>query len=169
MMDLIIKSIKYDPIDGSFTWADPSKYHNNLLGKKCGVWVTANSKRYLVIKIGSKKYRAHRLAWMITYGELPNVIDHIDGDTTNNRISNLRNVDLLANAQNHLKHKKDFSTKRSGLPVGVKSLPSGRFLSRISVRKKLISLGVFNTPEEAHKKYMEERIKSHDCPTIKNI
>src|SRR3546814_1788886 len=44
---------------------------------------------------------AHRVAWAIHYGEWPNgQIDHINGDPSDNRIANLRDVSALENARN---------------------------------------------------------------------
>ena len=59
-----------------------------------------NSK-YLRLGILGKMYRQHRLAWLYVYGEFPNGhIDHIDHDTTNNAISNLRDVTASQNQRN---------------------------------------------------------------------
>jgi len=56
--------------------------------------------RYRSIK--GKLYSVHRLIWMYVYGEDPGKkdIDHIDGDTTNNKIDNLRLATRRQNAQN---------------------------------------------------------------------
>jgi len=163
----IKEAINYDPETGEFTWSIPPKCHPNLLGKPCGVWIPNRSKEYLVIQIFGKKYRAHRLAWMIVYGAIPEVVDHIDGNTKNNAISNLRNVTCLENSQNHLKHQLPTERKKSGLPAGVKLLKSGMFQARITIGKRQIALGSYPTAQKAHEVYMEKRRKYHDCPTIK--
>jgi hypothetical protein len=62
------------------------------------------STKYWEIKYRYKTYKAHRLAWLYVYGEEPKEdIDHIDGDTSNNRIENLREVAHSTNMKN--KHK----------------------------------------------------------------
>lgn len=56
---------------------------------------------YLIIKINSRQYKAHRLAWFLFYGEFPEMeIDHINRDRTDNRISNLRESTRQENATN---------------------------------------------------------------------
>ena len=49
-----------------------------------------------------KGYRVHRIIWLLTYGTIDPtlVIDHIDGNPLNNRISNLRLVDHKVNTRN---------------------------------------------------------------------
>jgi malate synthase len=57
------------------------------------------------------------LVWFITYGKFPDgVIDHLDGDPSNNRIENLRDVPQRVNMQN----RKKFNRIEVDLPTGVK-------------------------------------------------
>ena len=45
-----------------------------------------------------KTYLAHRVIWALHYGKFPNsIIDHIDGDSTNNLLDNLRSVSQSKN------------------------------------------------------------------------
>lgn len=81
-------------------------------------------------------------------------IDHINGDTLDNRRSNLRFVTRSQNCANQ----KIRSTNKSGFK-GVnwkkpgKRQPTGRWVSRISVGMKRIQLGYFSTAEEAARAY----------------
>jgi hypothetical protein len=45
---------------------------------------------YRRITINRKKYKAHRLVFLMHHGYLPQFIDHIDNERSNNRIENLR-------------------------------------------------------------------------------
>lgn len=104
---------------------------------------------YLTIKINKQNYFIHRLAWLITYGKLPqNEIDHIDGNRGNNRISNLREVSHRENCQNLRCH-------REGLLPGAQWDPvRKRYRARLRIKGKRIRLGNYITAQEAHEVYM---------------
>jgi hypothetical protein len=71
---------------------------------------------YTRIRINGNLFRAHRLVWFVTYGKFPdNDIDHIDGDKSNNRIENLRDVSQRVNSQNRKKRDRC----DTDLPTGV--------------------------------------------------
>ena len=60
-----------------------------------------NNKTYRFVKVRGLKFKAHRLAWLLSYGHWPpGIIDHIDGDGLNNRIDNLRVVSHHENCMN---------------------------------------------------------------------
>lgn len=120
---------------------------------------------YLVIKIGSRTYKAHRLAWLHFYGEWPaGMIDHINGDKADNRIANLRDVTNQVNVQNARKARS--SNKSTGLLGAHWDEHSGCFLSRIGVNGKLVRLGRFDSQEAAHAAYLEAKRRLHAGCTI---
>ena len=108
---------------------------------------------YVRICIAYHRFMAHRLAWFYVTGKWPTkFIDHIDGNPTNNRFSNLREADVVQNGANRGRMAK------SGAPYkGVhfhKHSPDKPWQSSIRVRGKLLYLGRFVTPEEARDAYM---------------
>lgn len=84
-------------------------------------------------------YLVHRIIWKMWYGKDPEVIDHINGIGTDNRIENLRSVDMLQNARN------------MGLNSRNKSGVSGVFQEgqKWRVRLGTKELGRFKTFDEA--------------------
>lgn len=45
-------------------------------------------------------YYAHRVIWKMAHGEDPGIIDHINGDRTDNRLVNIRSGDTTMNQRN---------------------------------------------------------------------
>lgn len=69
---------------------------------------------YLLIVVNRKQRMAHRLIWLMHGKELPEMIDHIDGDQLNNRIENLRAVTNSQNQRNQ-KLRKDSTSGIKGV------------------------------------------------------
>jgi hypothetical protein len=100
---------------------------------------------YLYIGIDYQQHYAHRLAWLIAYGEpVPTQIDHIDGDRANNRTTNLRPVNHADNAANAKPHRGSITGVK-----GVRPHHSGAFQAYIARNGKFYVLGNFATLEEA--------------------
>ncbi len=140
--------LRYDPETGIFTWRSRGKKHQLWDNKNAGKIAGNVSKNgYIRITIRNKNYWAHRLAWVYVYGAITKLdVDHENLIKTDNRISNLR---LATRSQNH-----------ANKPSRVGSLPRGvarnhkRYLAQISVARKYIYLGTFDTPEQAHANYV---------------
>ena len=96
MTQELLKSIlHYEPLSGIFTWLIKPNYSTNI-GDEAG-----RLSRYIQIQYKNKKYYAHRLAWLYTYGTWPKFeIDHINQVKIDNRIINLRDVTRSVNLKN---------------------------------------------------------------------
>lgn len=88
-------------------------------------------------------------------------IDHINGDKTDNKLSNLRDVAQAINRQNQ-KHANAGSG--TGL-LGVSKRKDG-YSARIGVGRKSVWLGLFKTPEAAHAAYLSAKRDAHEGCTI---
>ena len=152
--------ITYNMETGQFIWSYPEGSGKGYPNKKIGALAGMNcsGRKYVKIIIGGKQFYAHRLAWLWVHGEYPNgVIDHINGDGGDNRISNLREA---TKTQNQWNRKVSMRTK-SGLKGAFFHKRSGKWASSIKVHDKHIRLGIFATPEEAHLAYMSAAQKAH--------
>lgn len=86
---------------------------------------------------------AHQFAWYYMYNECVDLLDHKDGNKTNNKIDNLRVFTKSENALN-TKSKNVYFCKRSN-----------KFLSIVMVNNKKKQLGSFNSYDEAKAKSVE--------------
>ena len=57
-------------------------------------------KGYLKVTHKGKSYFVHRIIYLLHHGHCPDFVDHIDNDSTNNRIENLREADITTNHYN---------------------------------------------------------------------
>ena len=106
---------------------------------------------YCKITFNRKGFKAHRIAWALTYGEWPlNVVDHINGIRNDNRILNLR---LATNSQNSRAMKTRKNKKCALKGVTPYKLNTGKFVAQIRVNGKQQKLGVFNNEQDAHNAY----------------
>src|SRR5512135_183213 len=95
-LDEARKLISYDCDTGLITWKV-----SRGKAKSGDIAGYVNGEGYICIKIKGKMYLAHRLAWLMNYGEWPNgIIDHIDHNKQNNSLENLRDVSFSINGQN---------------------------------------------------------------------
>jgi len=146
--------IYYNPETGVFTW----KQYRSSNAKKGDLAGTINNTGYRAIRVtveGKQKHLyTHRLAWFITHGELPNIIDHINHNRDDNRIENLRSV----NNSENLRNSKMRVNNKSGYR-GVYFLKSiNKWESQITLNGKKTHLGHFSCPKEASRTY-EQRAK----------
>jgi hypothetical protein len=135
----------YDPVTGWFT--NRFSRGRARVGKRAG---TYNFGLYRRIVIDYEKHYEHHLAWFYVYGEYPKEIDHIDGDPSNNRISNLRPCDRSQNNFNSLR-----PTGESGLRGAYLDKRSLTWYSHIQLGGQVKHLGTFPSARAAHEAFMQ--------------
>ena len=122
--------------------------HRQWNGARAGKEALASPKTrgYLGGKLFGMHVRAHRVAWALHYGQWPkNEIDHINGIKSDNRISNLRDVDAATNSKNQ-----PMSSKNSSGKIGVSWNGSiGKWHAYITIRQTRHHLGFFSDINEA--------------------
>jgi hypothetical protein len=134
--------LDYEPETGIFTW----KVSPSTKVKVGDVAGSVNGRGYLQIRIQSRPHKAHRLAWLYTYGEWPkDQLDHINRNRSDNRISNLREVTNKQNGQNRSK----YSHNTSGHPGVYWHKQGSKWVACIAHNYKQIYLGYFENLEEA--------------------
>lgn len=113
------------------------------------------SKKYVTLRIQIPLHHVILGIDNITEGK---VIDHINGDSTDNRKDNLR---ICTQDQNRKNIKPYGKCKYKG----VYKIPSGRYQSKISYRengiKRQVRIGTFDTLEEAAVAYNKTAYKVH--------
>lgn len=156
---LLRELLSYDPLTGAFVWKQRGVNHFKPTMQRTQEWLckwwntrfagtnagSYDPNGYILIRINGIDYRAHRIAWAMTYGAAPEFIDHINGVRDDNRIENLRSIAQEGNAKNAKKR----GDNRSGT-TGVGFYPSkNKWRARINYKGKTIALGYFDTTEEA--------------------
>lgn len=141
----------YNPDTGEIHWVALGK--GRIKKKAAGTKLHSG---YIGICIGQKRIQAHRLAWILFYGEMPkNQIDHINGIKTDNRICNLREATNSQNGKNLSISK----ANKSGYKGVCFEISNNRWKAYIRFNGKMISLGRFKNIEDAIKVRKEAEIK----------
>lgn len=136
--------LDYEPETGLFVW----RVQMSNAAPKAGTFAGRRnaSRGYAEIGVGGKLYRAHRLAWLHVTGHWPDShLDHVNGNRSDNRWSNLR---LATRQQNNWNRGKGKNNK-SGFKGVSFDRPSSKWKAQICVNYTKISLGLFDTPIEA--------------------
>jgi hypothetical protein len=141
----LLQVIHYSPETGVFTWKIKPRakaIEGNIAG-------SSGREGRVHIAVDTKRYKAHRLAWFYMTGEWPNVIDHVNGDPSDNRWGNLRDATTSLNLAN--------SRRRTDNTSGYKGVSleprTGRWVAYLTKDQRRKYIGSFKTPKEAHDAY----------------
>ena len=170
----MVDVVKYDPNTGELIWVErtpdfypdrhsAAKFNSRFAGKVAGsITPGGNGRCYRelgVVRLGKRKrLYAHRVIWEMHNGPIPDglQIDHIDGNSLNNKIENLR----LATHSQNLHNRGAQSNNTTGFK-GVHRRKSGRYCARIMSGGAYLNLGLFDHPEDAHAAYIAAANKYH--------
>ena len=102
-----------------------------------------------MVRVDGKLEYAHRLIYQMAYGNLlpEDVIDHIDGNVSNNRPDNLRKGSRADNTRN-MKHHRD--TGRVGCYFNKQR---GKWRSQVMIEGDRFFLGDYDNEEDAKAAY----------------
>ena len=110
--------------------------------------------RYKQVRLGTRVAYVHKVIWEHVHGPVPKGmdIDHIDGNTHNNSIFNLRLLEHGQNCQNR-------HSAQAGSKTGIKGVSyderGKKWKASISRQGKNLYLGRFTSVEEAKKAYAD--------------
>lgn len=150
---------KYFHVDlktGVLKW----KYHRNPSTHSQLVGTIAGYMRkdgYLDVMIFGRKYLLHRIIFFLANGHLPKVIDHINGITSDNRPSNLREATKSENCQNA----KLSAANKSGVKGVCWHKATRKWRAQVMIDGKRKHLGQFACVKQAELVAKNERMKSH--------
>jgi len=155
--EVLRKLLRYEPETGKLFWRkraiDTKGWNNRYAYKEAGNF---SPRGYVTMYVLGISTSAHRVIWAMCKGFWPTEeIDHIDGNRSNNCISNLREANRSQNKCNQ-----GLSTVNKSGRKGVYRAGE-RWRSQITLNGKKKHLGYFETADEAHAAYIEAALKLH--------
>ena len=159
-VEFLQECFRYDPETGALYWRHRPDHHFST-ALRATQWNSRHSgspalRTFAVRSDGSHKtlrgefiyggrrfrVSAHRVIFKLMTGEEPEMVDHKNCDSLDNRWANLRAATAVTNRQNN-------RGRKTVLPKCV-SFEKGRFRAIGGVGAKNISLGSYGSPAEAH-------------------
>lgn len=165
--EILRELLSYDPDTGRLNWKPRGRerfssdrafksFNSKFAGREA--LTSPNDLGYKRGNVLGVTVRAHRAGWAIYYGEWPNgFIDHVNGDTSDNRMANLRIATQTQNMWN-TRPTKNCKSKLKGVHF---CKTTNRWRSKIRLDGKHIHLGRFDTEEAAHAAYCEAAKRYH--------
>lgn len=148
----VLEVLRFEPETGQFFWK--VRTGRSVAESEAGC---VRNNGYRSVDIGGQRYLCHRLVWLVTHGSMPvNSIDHIDGNRTNNRPMNLRDVPHRLNIHNQQKERPNNTTGYKGVTW---SKSARKFAAQIMMNRKHVHLGYFDDPEIASEAYWKAKEK----------
>lgn len=152
--ETVSQALSYNPESGVLTWK-VRKGMRVKPGMRAGSRNPDGSRK---IKINERCYPEHRVCWLLAHGRWPaQLVDHFNGDPSDNRLANLRE----ANPQQNSANSRINANNTTGYKGVGRYLSGGRFYARIRHMGVVRHLGIFDTAGEAHAAYAAAAIRLH--------
>lgn len=142
----------YEPETGYLYWRRAKGTRG--VGARAG---STSKHGYRRVKIDRHYYAEHRLIFLIVTGAVPDIIDHRDGNRSNNKWENLRSADGYQSAVNQARRKSN-TTGFKGVCFNKRVQ---KFQAQIRYSGKRRYLGLFSTAEDAHLAYCHAADELH--------
>jgi hypothetical protein len=143
-----MKEITQEELNELFEYRDGALYWKTTVSRRAKKGDRAGSidpKGYRQVGINRKVYKEHRLIYLLLKGSLPEQLDHIDRDRTNNSIENLRPCSNQENQYNTISH------SSSGIKGVSWDKREGKWRAQMRLDGKMHSLGRFKNLIEAER------------------
>ena len=163
-IDYLNECVEYNKLNGTFKWKQRPSNHfkSDIAFKAFNTFRAGNiaghytQQGYIKLCVSFNGVPhgilAHVAAWGIVHGTFPvGIMDHIDLNRSNNRITNLREASPQESAQNRGKQ----CNNTSGFKGVYWHKHSKKYRACIGVGRKQIALGYFLNPSDAHAAYCE--------------
>lgn len=147
--------ITQDLLKQYFSYKDGQLVRNfNSGGEKAGTfagWVNTvtRGKKYIRLNVCGNQIYLHQAIFLMHHGYLPKCIDHINGNSFDNRIENLRETNQSLNTANSLLSK----ANTSGYKGVVWRKDTKKWMAQIVKDRKRYGLGSFDNIEDAANAY----------------
>jgi len=136
LSEAITDLLSYSPETGEFTW--------KVARGRCSAGSTAGydtGRGYIGIRINKRCTYAHRIAFLLMTGSEPKAqVDHINGDRSDNRWVNLREVTCAENMMN----RQVSGRNKSGVMGVFWNTGKGKWTAKIKKNQKTTHLGYFD-------------------------
>ena len=139
----------YDPINGKIY----SKVSNSNVKTGEELRGTIDERGYIRVGLDGKTYTLHRLAFLLMKEVLPEQVDHINRDKSDNRWSNLRGCNQVQNQWNIGKR----STNTSGYKNVSWRKQRNTWIGRFKYNGETYHVGSFDCPHKANLEVLRKR------------
>ena len=143
---------------GRLYWLNPPKNHSEKFGREAGYINIGKgrNKSYWYVRAFGRTFKRSRVIFHMVHGRWPEpIVDHINGDSLDDRPANLRECSPSQNTANSRA-----KSRTVVLPRGVYRTRQGRFMARLTKDGATVSLGTFDTPAIAQSAYERARMEA---------